>query len=165
VIGIFYPDRMVGEIYDLSLSELASEGVKAILCDLDDTLTPYYDTTTHPRLEAWIEEVKAAGIKLCILSNGKKDRILPMCNQLGLVCLPMSCKPLPFGYIRALRKLGLKRKELVCIGDQIFTDVLGGNLMGIRTVLVEPIAYKTSSVEVKKRQIEKRFRREKGKNA
>lgn len=162
---ILYPDRVINEIYDIPFDLLRENGIKAIVSDLDDTLTPYYDTSVHPRLTEWLERAKAEGIEICILSNGKKKRIEPFCRSLGLRCVAMAMKPLPFGYFRAKRMLGLRRMEMLCVGDQIFTDILGGNLAGFNTVLVEPIAYKTGKAEIKKRQLEKPYRREGKKRA
>ncbi|PWL52904.1 MAG: YqeG family HAD IIIA-type phosphatase [Clostridiales bacterium] len=153
-----YPVTQMNNIYEITPEWLKSRGVKALICDLDDTLTPYYDTTPNDRLTEWIRRMRENGIRLCILTNGKKKRVLPFCKRLGVECVPMAMKPLPVGYFRALRKLGVKRKEAVAVGDQIFTDIAGGNCAGIHTLLVEPIAYKTSAVEKKKRKYEKRFR-------
>ncbi|MBR5519393.1 MAG: YqeG family HAD IIIA-type phosphatase [Clostridia bacterium] len=155
----FYPDTQLNTVYELTPQWLSSRGVKALICDLDDTLAPYFDTTPTEKLAAWVQSMRDAGIKICILSNGKKHRITPFCQTLGIDVVPMAAKPLPFGYFRALKRLGVKRKEVVAIGDQIFTDILGGNCVGIHTVLVEPIAYKTSKMERRKRRYEKQFRR------
>ena len=155
----FYPDTQMNTVYELTPEWLLSRGVKALICDLDDTLAPYFDTTPTEKLAEWVETMRSAGIKLCILTNGKRYRVLPFCEKLGIECVPMAAKPLPFGYLRALRRLGVKRRETVAVGDQIFTDIVGGNCAGIHTVLVEPIAYKTSKMEKKKRRYEKQFRR------
>ena len=155
----FYPDTQMNTVYELTPEWLLSRGVKALICDLDDTLAPYFDTTPTDKLAAWVESMRAAGIRLCILTNGKSHLVLPFCEKLSIECVPMALKPLPFGYLRALRRLGVKRREAVAIGDQIFTDIVGGNCAGIHTVLVEPIAYKTSKMERKKRRYEKQFRR------
>ena len=155
----FYPDRQVKTVYDLTPQWLVSHGVKALICDLDDTLAPYFDTTPTEKLAAWVQSVRDAGVRICILTNGKAHRVLPFCSALAIDCVPMAMKPLPFGYLRALRRLGVKRKEALAVGDQIFTDILGANSAGIQTVLVEPIAYKTTPMEKKKRRYEKRFRR------
>ena len=154
-----YPATQINTIYDLTPEWLKSRGVKAVLCDLDDTLTPYYDTTPNDRIAEWIRTMETNGIRLCILTNGKKHRVLPFCRDLGVECVPMAMKPLPFGYFRALRRMQVKRREAVAVGDQIFTDIVGGNLAGLHTSLVEPRAYKTSAMEKKKRSCEKRFRR------
>ena len=115
-----YPATQINTIYDLTPEWLKSRGVKAVLCDLDDTLTPYYDTTPNDRIAEWIRTMEANGIRLCILTNGKKHRVLPFCRDLGVECVPMAMKPLPFGYFRALRRMQVKRREAVAVGDHDF---------------------------------------------
>lgn len=156
---IFYPVTQMNSIHDLTPEWLQSRGVKAVICDLDDTLVPYYNTEPNETIAQWIRQLRESGLRICILTNGKKKRVLPFCQALNVECVPMAMKPLPIGYLRALRKMRIRRREAVAVGDQIFTDIVGGNLAGIHTVLVEPIAYKTSSMERKKRSWEKRFRR------
>ena len=153
-----YPRTSVNNVYELTPEWFINRGVKAIICDLDDTLTPYYDTSPNPKLVQWINELGKSGILLCILSNGKKKRVLPLCKKFGIACVAMALKPLPFGYNYAIKKLGVKKSEVVAIGDQIFTDIVGGNLAGIHTILVEPIAYKKSRGEIFKRKLEKPYR-------
>lgn len=156
---IFYPVTQMNSIRDLTPEWLRSRGVKAVLCDLDDTLAPYYKTEPSEPIARWIQQLRENGLQICILTNGKTHRVLPFCQALNVECVSMAMKPLPIGYLRALRKLRIRRREAVAVGDQIFTDIVGGNLAGIHTVLVEPLAYKTSRMERKKRACEKRFRR------
>ena len=47
-------------------------------------------------------------------------------------------KPLPTGFRRACKRLGIKPEQAAVVGDQLFTDMLGGNLLGAYTVLTEP---------------------------
>ncbi len=37
-----------------------------------------------------------------------------------------------------MRRLGASKANAVMIGDQLYTDVWGGNLAGIDTILVKP---------------------------
>ena len=78
-----YPVTQMNNIYEITPEWLKSRGVKALICDLDDTLTPYYDTTPNDRLTEWIRRMRENGIRLCILTNGKKKRVLPFCKRLG----------------------------------------------------------------------------------
>jgi HAD superfamily phosphatase (TIGR01668 family) len=156
---MLFPKAIAPSVYDLDPRHLSEQGIKAVISDLDDTLTPYYNSAPNDKLCAWMAEMKERGIRVFILSNGKKRRVKPLCDKLGVECIAMAMKPLPFSFIRVFRRLGLKREEVVFVGDQIFTDILGGNLTGLHTILVEPIAYKQSKREIKKRQLEKPFRR------
>ena len=87
----------------------------------------------------WIDNIKNSGIELLILSNSKKRRVGPFAEGLGLDFVSLGLKPLPFGFIRALKALKLKRSKVALAGDQIFTDVLGARLIGLKVFLLEPI--------------------------
>ena len=79
------------------------------------------------------------GIKLMVLSNSKRFRVEPFAARIGLPFISSGCKPLPTGYLRGVKALGEKRKNTAIVGDQIFTDVLGGNVVGVKTILLTPI--------------------------
>ena len=91
------------------------------------------------------------------MSNNKPERVTPFAEKLGLDFVPNGAKPLPIGYIKARRIMGLERRELAAVGDQIFTDIMGCNIMGIRSIFVFPIEPETSLPFRFKRRIEKAF--------
>ena len=76
---------------------------------------------------------------MTVLSNSKEKRVKPFAQKINLEYISLGLKPLPFGYLRAMKRYSLKRKNTAIVGDQIFTDILGGNLVGIKTVLLTPI--------------------------
>ena len=59
------------------------------------------------------------------------------------------------GYRKAMEKLGTDSTNTIFVGDQIFTDVMGANIAGIRTILVKPIHPKEEIQIVLKRFLEK----------
>lgn len=138
-MGILLPDRMVRRVTDLTADFLKSEGVSALFLDVDNTLSTHKGQVPIPGLQKWIREMKGAGIRLIILSNAQKKRLLPFASGLGLDFISLGCKPLPFGFRRAMRRLGVAGHRAAMVGDQLFTDILGGNLAGVTTFLVEPI--------------------------
>lgn len=96
------------------------------------------------------------GLTLTILSNNYKERVEPFAKQLGLPFVSMAAKPLPFGVGRACRKLKIRRKETALIGDQIFTDMICGNLAGVlHRCLVEPYELETTRSFRIRRRLEK----------
>ena len=103
-------------------------------------------------------EIKKSGINLVIVSNNSESRIKPFAEKLGLPFVYKSAKPLPKGFIKACKMFGAKTKEAAVIGDQIFTDVLGGNLIGAKVFLTEPTGPETDSFIKFKRRIEKYIR-------
>ena len=120
-------------------SLLKKHNIKALLLDVDNTLSTHHGTTLVDGLEEWLSVMHKEGIKICILSNSKEKRVMPFAEKIGLDFVSLACKPLPFGFLKAIKKMKVKRKETALIGDQIFTDVIGGNLMGVKTIMTDLI--------------------------
>lgn len=139
-LRILTPDRYVSSVHALDLSRLRAEGVRAILLDLDNTLLPR-DTNVVPEgLKAWAADLRERGFAVCLVSNNWHERVQHVADELGFELVDKAVKPLPFAFLAALRRVGARRSEAVVVGDQIFTDVLGGNALGMRTVLVSPLS-------------------------
>ena len=136
------PDRVTASIYDLSPSALREAGIRLVLADLDNTLAPYEESLPSPRLRAWKEELDGAGVTLFVVSNSRKSRRCPdFCEALGIPYVRHAGKPGTKGFREALAQAGFTPAQTVMVGDQIFTDILGGNRAGISTVLVHPMAW------------------------
>ena len=87
----------------------------------------------------WVAGARDRGFRIVMLSNNFSERVAAAGAQLGVSTVPNALKPLPFGFLRALRLLGTPRRQTVVIGDQLFTDMLGGKLLGLGTILTEPL--------------------------
>ena len=124
---------------DLSGDELRAMGVKALLLDVDNTLTPHDDPHVSPEVQRWLDDRKAEGFSLTVVSNNRAERVAPFARGIGLPFTARAKKPLPWGFWRAADSLGLSRRECLVIGDQIFTDIAGANLAGMRSVQLLPI--------------------------
>ncbi len=134
----FAPNLHLPSILDLTPARLRSLGIEGLLLDVDCTLKDYYARTIPVETVNWVERIRAAGIRLCILSNGRGRRIGPLAEGLGIPFVPRALKPLPFGCGRAARRLALPRERIAVVGDQVFADVLAGRLAGLFTILVTP---------------------------
>lgn len=129
-------------IYWLTPAVLKELGVRLVLADLDNTLTPYEEPLPSPALRQWKEELEGSGITLFVVSNSRKSRRCPdFCEVLGIPYVRHAGKPGTKGFQQALRQTGIPASEALMVGDQIFTDILGANRAGIRTVLVRPMAW------------------------
>lgn len=142
--ALFKPYAMFHRIGDITPEYLRSIGVKALALDADNTLSTHHSQTPDDGVEDWLRSTEKAGIKLIMVSNSKAERVAPFAKKLGLDFTSTACKPLPHGFLRAARKLGVKRSELAAVGDQLFTDMLGAHLAGIKGLLVEPIKLESS---------------------
>lgn len=137
---VLQPDLYVQSIFVLDLAELSARGIDTLLVDLDNTLLARNSETVTDDAKAWASRAKAAGFKVCIVSNNWHERVHKVAREIGLDIVAKGTKPLPFAFLRALRALGSKRHTAAAIGDQMFTDVLGGRLLGMTSVMVVPLS-------------------------
>lgn len=138
-MSLVRPWRRERAITDVDVDELAASGVRCVLFDRDNTVVPR-DTGVAPEpVMDWICRVREAGIALCMVSNNfHSQQVEASAAELGCAVVHHAMKPAPFAVRRALALVGVDASEAVLIGDQVFTDVMAGNLAGVRTILVEP---------------------------
>lgn len=138
-MSLLHPTLHLKSITGLSLRQLERWGVKGLILDVDNTLTTHDNPVPHPQVLLWLERMSRRGISMIILSNNHPGRVQPFAQLLELPFTANAAKPLPQGFGRAAAELALPKEQIAVVGDQIFTDILGGNLFGVKTVLVEPI--------------------------
>lgn len=139
MIELFKPDMYVKDIYSIDYKKLKNFGIKCILFDLDNTLVPCSNKKPSRKLKDFIEKLKDVGFKVIIFSNSNKKRLTPFKNILEVDCSYSSKKPFQKKYKKVLKEYKYNQSEVAMIGDQIVTDIYGGNRMGIFTILVKPI--------------------------
>jgi HAD superfamily phosphatase (TIGR01668 family) len=139
---MFRPDIETATLADVSLEDLWSRGFRGIIVDLDNTVCGYHESTLAPGVREWVIAAKARGFALVLVSNNFRERVAAVGAQLDVPSVPNALKPLPQGFLLALRHLGTRRAETVVIGDQLFTDVLGAKFLGLHTVLTHPLVPK-----------------------
>ena len=158
---------MFRRVTDIPLSFFAERDIKAVILDVDNTLTSHNNPVPAEGVGQWLFQLKCCGLEVAILSNNSARRVAPFAKKLGLDYVSRACKPLTFGVTRALKKYGLSPNQVVLIGDQIFTDIMGGNLKGVCTILVEPYELERGCFFRLKRKLEKpvlrKYRRLSGK--
>ncbi len=133
------PDIILNRITDITPQMLTSKNINALLIDVDNTLSTHKGQKFVDGIQGWIETMHQNNVKLVILSNAKTKRLTVFANRIGIYGIGMAAKPLPFGYLKAARKVQEKLKNIAIVGDQLFTDILGGKLAGTKTILVTPI--------------------------
>ena len=136
---LFYPPVRKHRITDITADDLRALGVRGLLLDVDNTLTRYKSQELDPAVAAWLQRMQQQGIALTVVSNGLPRRVRPFAQKIGLRCIAFACKPSPVGYLRGARRLGLPRRQCAIVGDQMFTDVVGANLCGMRSIMLDPI--------------------------
>jgi len=135
----FTPDYRVSKVEALSLDLLRQWGIGYLLLDADCTLKRYRCPEVTPEVAAWLAEMRAGGVGLCLVSNGHGRRIGQFAECLGLPFVAKAMKPLPRGCRAALRKMAFPPDRTAMVGDQVFADVMAGRLAGLKTILVDPI--------------------------
>ncbi len=133
------PHQYVEDIQQINLQHLIEKGIRGIIADLDNTLVPWNDNTLFPEVLEWVKEVKEKGFKVCIVSNNHPERGENLAKTLDVPAIWRAVKPRRGAFRRALEIMDLKPPEVAVVGDQVFTDVLGGNRLGVYTILVRPL--------------------------
>jgi|GEM_PF-56229 HAD superfamily (subfamily IIIA) phosphatase, TIGR01668 len=136
----FLPEARVDSIYDIDLAELKAKGIRGIITDLDNTLVGAKDKLATPALVNWLERVKAEGFQIVVVSNNTRARVSAFAEPLRLGFIYSARKPRSKAFKRALEIMNLQPREAVVVGDQLLTDMFGGNRLGIHTILVRPVS-------------------------
>ncbi|MCL2882646.1 MAG: HAD family hydrolase [Coriobacteriia bacterium] len=139
---------------------LEEHSITAVLVDLDNTVLPRFTEEVPAEIRSWAATLTDAHIPVALLSNNHKKRVGQYAAGLGFIPVANAAKPLPFGYLRALRALGSKRHSAVMVGDQFFTDVCGAALLGITSVMVVALSQKDLAHTLILRKLEKIFIRD-----
>ncbi len=133
------PTWRTGSITQISAAFLQAEQIRLVMLDFDNTIVPYTTDIPAPAVAAWLNQMKQSGFQVCIVSNSKRSRVPEFCQAHGLDCITHAKKPFSKGIRQCLRRYRVPAEQAILVGDQIYTDTLGGNCAGVRTVLVKPI--------------------------
>ena len=136
----FIPDMYQKSIYHIDYDKLLDDGIKCLLLDLDNTCVPYKDTEANKKLVELIETLKDMDFKLIIFSNASKRRIAPFKKVLNVDCLASARKPFKKNFLKIIKMFNYDLSEVAIVGDQLYKDILGGNRVGIKTILVNPMS-------------------------
>ena len=136
----FVPSQYVHTVFDVTPESLKKKGVEGIITDLDNTLVEWDRPDATPKLVEWLADMKQAGIQVVIVSNNKEMRVKSFSDPLGIPFIFQARKPMGRAFRKALAIMEVKRDKVVVIGDQMLTDIFGGNLNKLHTILVLPVA-------------------------
>ncbi len=140
---LLIPGAVVTDVTAISPAALHKRGIAAVIIDLDNTLTRWNDQRCPQEAAQWLAALRSAGIACCIASNNGPGRVQAFCSGLP-VTVPFVApagKPALSAYAACLRLLGTAPEETAAVGDQVFTDILGGNRAGLFTILVTPLSH------------------------
>jgi HAD superfamily phosphatase (TIGR01668 family) len=157
MIEIFYPSLTVDSIRDITVELLDRHKIKGLILDIDNTLVPNNVADADENAVQWIEGMKAAEFKLCIVSNASRKRVIRFNDRVKLYAVHRATKPGTGAFEKAARMMDFKNKNIAVVGDQIFTDIFGGNRVGMFTILVKPIDKHEGRLIKLKRILEKKI--------
>jgi hypothetical protein len=126
-------------VAEINLHKLKEDNYKYLMLDLDNTLLPWGENLVSPEVVNWLNSASSMGFKLCVVSNSRSGRAGRIVKKLNIHFISNALKPSKSGFFKAIDFMNGSLNEAVMIGDQIFTDVLGGNRAGVFTILVKPI--------------------------
>jgi HAD superfamily phosphatase (TIGR01668 family) len=134
-----FPNIYVDTILDLPLEKLYALGIRAFIMDLDNTVTEWNNREVRKEVLLWTKQAKEEGFQVCIASNNNRERVLTVAEELDIPFVHKAGKPRRRAFYRAMAAMGSSSQETAVIGDQLFTDILGGNRMNLFTILVVPL--------------------------
>jgi HAD superfamily phosphatase (TIGR01668 family) len=157
------PNHQSDSVLDLDLHELRAKGIDGIIFDLDNTLVAWKQDQLAPEVAAIIKQAKMLGFKLSILSNALEHRVEAVATSLDIPYVSRAVKPRKSPFRKALELMGTTQETTAVVGDQLFTDILGGNRMKLYTIWISPISptefISTKAVRKIERLVVKRFRK------
>ena len=157
MIKKLYPTQAIDSIYDLPIKALKQAGKKGIIFDIDNTLVPYDEAEPTKQIISFFERLQKEGFKITLVSNNTEDRVVKFNEKLKVLALHKAKKPSRKSLKKAVALMGCEIHEAIMVGDQIFTDVYGGNRTGLQTYLVTPVSNKDEWQTKVKRGIERRI--------
>ncbi len=150
------PDEYVNSVLDITPEKLQQQGIRGIITDLDNTLVEWDRADATDELVKWFESMHEAGIRIIIASNNNEERVKHFAEPHGIPFIHRAKKPLGGAYYAALVQLRLRRHEVVMLGDQLLTDVMGAKRQKLYTILVRPVAQSDGLVTKFNRFVERR---------
>lgn len=136
----FLPNEHVKSIFEITPAQLKKRGIKGVITDLDNTLVEWDRPIATPEVIKWFEEMHENGISVTIVSNNNESRVKSFSEPHQIPYIHRARKPFTSAFYDALQTMNLKKEDVVVIGDQLLTDILGGNRSGFYTILVVPVA-------------------------
>lgn len=137
---LFKPKYYVRNYQNISIDRLKKQGIQLLLCDIDNTLVAWNDPHSNEKVKAFIQKMENAGIHIALCSNARPSRAKRFSQDLGVeIVFPLSFKPLQHNFKKAMAHYHVRPDQTAIVGDQLLTDMLGGNIAGVYTILTAPI--------------------------
>ncbi len=139
MLKMFLPDMAVDNIHEIDLDGLKDLGIKGVILDIDNTLESHLTPTPSEKTLEFLKNLEDNGFKICLISNGKEERVEIFNKELSYFALAKAGKPTKRGYLAGMKHMNLTPKETAMVGDQLFTDIFGAKRCKMYAILVTPI--------------------------
>lgn len=142
-MNLFKPNEILANFKDLDIISLKQKGYNTIFIDIDNTIAlPDTELTASFDAKSFINELKNNDFRVIILSNNNKKRVEPYAQSINCDYLHFALKPLPFSYLKLIKKYKLNKDKIICMGDQLLTDCVGANLLGLYSIYSKQLVEK-----------------------
>lgn len=155
MLNLFLPNEQISKTFDIDPASLKEKGIKGIIVDVDNTLVAWNVAHATEEVLTWLQQMKDANINVTIFSNNNEQRVTLFAEPLDTPFVFKARKPLRRAFKKARKEMGLEKEEVAVIGDQLLTDILGGNRAGYYTILVDPIVTSDAAITKFNRNIER----------
>lgn len=139
MLKLFTPKKYIKDYRHLDVKELKKQGIRLIICDIDNTLAAHDEAHPDEDVKRFVNQMKMEGFDFCLISNNFSDRVTTFAKDLNVKTYAMAKKPLKITYRKIIKESGYQPAQIASIGDQIMTDILGGNRAKIYTILTHPL--------------------------
>lgn len=156
MLQILCPDDFAESVFHIDLDRLKERGISGMILDLDNTLLEWGNDHIPPMAYEWVAKAREKGFSMCIASNSMATRVEQIAQRLGIPAIPKAVKPRKKPFRQALEILRLRPAQVAVVGDQMFTDVLGGNRMRLYTILINPVSRRELRTTRMVRRVERR---------
>lgn len=142
-MSIFRPHQILNTFTDFDYLKYKNDGYNTIFIDIDNTIAlPDVELAASDKAKKFINNLKGHGYTVYVLSNNTKERVAPYADSIKCDYYYFALKPLPFAYKKMIKKYHLDKTKIICMGDQLLTDCLGANIMGLCSIYVKQLVKK-----------------------
>jgi HAD superfamily phosphatase (TIGR01668 family) len=138
--NLLCPRLIIGSLQDINIEMLIESGIRGLIFDLDNTIIPWDSPNMGPKETEVIHNLISKGLKICLVSNNRNKRVNEIAGLFGIPFISRAYKPAKNGFKRAALIMELSPEEVAVVGDQLYTDILGGNRLGMYTIWVKPLS-------------------------
>lgn len=149
----FYPYEYADSVFSIDYKKLYNKGFRGLIFDIDNTLVHHGDDSV-PEVDRLFEQIHQTGLQTILVSNNDEARVKRFVKNIDTLYICDAGKPDPAAYLKAVKMLGIKKKEALVIGDQMFIDILGANQSGLASILVKFIKLDSEKWIGKRRYLE-----------